>query len=78
MRHKPTVFENKPSVIYFFAVLWSLPYIQMYHRNVYHECWLRYENVTENSYQIGFFDGMPYQLVFLIERQYIELQCRGW
>lgn len=82
MRHNPT----KLNVISLFAVLWSLPLnIQMHRRNVYHKCWSHYENVTENSaensissYQIGFFDGMAYQLAFLNERQYVELQCRDW
>lgn len=82
MKHKPPVFGNKLSVICLFVVAWSLPLIiQTHRRDVHHKCWTHNDNVTENSiasFQIGFFDGMPYQLAILNEKQYIELQCRDW
>lgn len=82
MRQKLTVFGNKLNLICLFAVLWAQPLnIQMHRRDVYHKCWSHSNNVTGNSfdsYQIGFFDGMYYQLAFLNERRYIEMQCRDW
>lgn len=83
MRHNPSVFGNKLTGVLLFVALWSiLPLnIEMHPRTVYHKCWSHYDNVTENSIlanQIGFFGGLAYQLVFLSERQYIELQCQDW
>lgn len=82
MGHKPMVFGNKLNTICLYVVFWSLPLnIQTHRHDVYHKCWSKHENDTDNSissYQIGFFDGMSYQLAFVNERRYIELQCRYW